>query len=83
MKHYILVSLTKPDQTKRERWQLWLRFSNAPLVLSEPPKGTQSLAENVWLIERDTGIKFLASLAHEAEQYELVYQVRFLTSDDA
>jgi hypothetical protein len=82
LKHYLLIWLTRPDQANSPKWQLWLRFLHTTLLQTEPPKGIQRLAENVWLIPRDSGVKFLVSLGHEAEQHELVYQARFLTSDD-
>ena len=80
-KNYFLVAVTIPERTKPERWQAWLGFQQERAPRSTTTGGSERLAENVWLIPRDNGVSLLASLVHDAEQFQLPCKVRFLTEE--
>jgi hypothetical protein len=82
MKHYFLVSVTIPEREKHDRWQAWLQFLSNNALHNKLSKGSQKLAENVWLIEKASGVIFFSHLVSEADAYGLNPQVRFLTEDD-
>jgi hypothetical protein len=82
MKHYFLVSITIPSRDDPAPWQWWLQFLEIHAAHKKIPEGSQRLADNVWLLERDNGINYLASLISEAAPRKLKHQVLFLMSDD-
>jgi hypothetical protein len=81
MKHYFLFSIAIPDRSKSDIWQLWLGFLHKYPTHKKAPEGTQRLAENVWLIDRATGVTFLSHLVSEADGCGLNPQVRFLMEE--
>jgi hypothetical protein len=82
MKHYFLVSLTIPERTKSDMWQLWLGFLDKYPPHKKTPGGIQRLAQNVWLIDRANGVTFLSHLVSDADGNGLNPQVRFLMEDE-
>lgn len=82
MKHYFLASLTIPDKTAHDSWQLWQSFLYKYPTHKKTPEGIQRLAENVWLIERANGVTFLSHLVSDADGNGLNPQVRFLMEDE-
>ena len=82
MKHYILISITIPPPdapTTRDIWRNFLFDNPAHKPL---PEGGARLAENVWLLDRATGVNILARLVSHAEDVGLKPQVQFLKEDD-
>jgi hypothetical protein len=82
MKHYILVSVTIPERSKTARWQAWQGFLQALAEQADKSPENGKLAENVWLLPRENGVSFFATLVHQAEHFGLQPQVRFLREDD-
>lgn len=82
MKHYFLVSITIPDNTKYDKWQSWNAFLANPQLPTETGAGIQKLAQNVWLIERASGALFFSHLVSLADGYGLNPQVRFLLEEE-
>ncbi len=81
MIHYILISVTIPDEGadgKRHGW------ANVKQKCEEKAKGNNNivpLAENVWLVLRDQGMPFVAECVTQASEYKLKYEIRFLDAD--
>jgi hypothetical protein len=83
MKHYFLLSVTIPDFAIHDSWQSWLGFLYKYPLHKKTPAGIERLAENVWLIERASGVTFLSHLVSDADGSGLNPKVRFLMEDES
>ena len=81
-KHYILVSITIPETKEPDLYKVWQNFWQNYKKQCELPPGVERLGSNVWLLQRDTGMSYLARLICDAEPVGLQCKVRFLTEDD-
>jgi hypothetical protein len=77
-KHFILVMIGIPDVSERERFSRWegLRISLAHKAKTN--KAVTILAENTWLIQRDSGMLFASECVAIAKNHQLEYQHWFL-----
>lgn len=79
--HYILLSIEVPESGTNDEIG-WSRFLGTTYN-AKHPEGTQTLASNVWLIPRDTGMPFVAEYMEVARKNKLRSETRFLTEDVA
>ena len=87
MKHYILLSVEippgDPDDMRRQLAHgnfATLRKHIEPIA--KKTKGVLQLAANVWLIERASGMPFVAECMTKAQSNNLTPTVKFLSEDD-
>ena len=81
-KHYILVSVTKPDAETALEEQVWSSFVSKTEKIGCLDEDTRRYQEGTWLIPRGNGASVLAKIVHQAEVFDLKYEVLYLSSDD-
>jgi hypothetical protein len=77
MKHYVLVTITRPQRTDSEGVQKYFVFRQ----MTQADNQSEKLAENIWLIERASGAKVLAEVLSAAAQTNVKFDIRYFTEE--
>lgn len=78
MNDYILLSIEIPSADDREAFSLWKTLQPKLAHKAERNAAIKTLAPNVWLIDRDNGMPFVAEAVYLAENYSLCQKLLFL-----
>ena len=79
--NYILVSVQKTPGEGIDASQAWLPFLANTQHISLSSSDSRRIAENVWLLERDSEVHALVKIVAAAEAQRLRFEVVFLSSD--
>ena len=82
MKHYILLSVTVPNEVEDEKHAKWRNLAQRLESLAKKTEGIVQLGEGVWLLPRDQGMPFAAECIYLAQANSLTVETRFLSGDD-
>jgi hypothetical protein len=77
-KHYILLSIKVPLSQLHEAQSDWRTFWSKVEPYEKKATKIERLAENCWLIPRDSELSFLAQCIVEADELKISYSIRFL-----
>lgn len=81
-KHFILLSVELPKDGETDKATVWQSLQKRLAEKEKTTKDILKLADNVWLLERDSGMTFVAECIAVAEHNNLNPKARFLTEGD-
>ena len=81
MKNYILLSVAKPDQDTLTNNNVWLNFWSEAAKIPLASPDSRKLADNVWLLARDSDVSSLAAIVTLADRGHLEFTTIFLSAD--
>lgn len=78
MKHYVLLWVRIPDHSEGDKLSHWETLRRILEGKEKNIEGIVVLAENTWLLPRDSGLPFLAECIAWAHRHSLEHKSWFL-----